>query len=249
MNIKLMALLFVYIAFSMSTLHFVFSQEICSEEYRPVCGKNNITFFNECIMGYAGVEKIKDGVCNANENLLLEPPIDTDRLSRETQNQNKPLEEYKSPNFNPSSKLNSNIKQSKTQRISPTSCELYNETNCALFSNCKTHYQKKWIFFRGEFSKCTDSAQSNALLFTKEDLKCPTVIDYVCGEDKVTYPNSCYAQLRGINVAYNNRCEDIKCDEFDENACLNFKTFCKTDYDYQFFYFGKKSFNGCDYRN
>lgn len=37
----------------------------CTEEYAPVCGYNNVTYWNECLAVKAGTEKMKTGQCDA----------------------------------------------------------------------------------------------------------------------------------------------------------------------------------------
>ena len=37
---------------------------ICTEEYNPVCGCNNITYSNPCVAEGAGVMSWEEGECN-----------------------------------------------------------------------------------------------------------------------------------------------------------------------------------------
>jgi hypothetical protein len=41
---------------------------VCTREYRPVCGCNDITFSNKCEAKCAGVKNFKEGSCSEKSN-------------------------------------------------------------------------------------------------------------------------------------------------------------------------------------
>ena len=65
--------------------------EVCSEQYEPVCGKDGITYFNECIMGYAGVELKFRGDCSGKETISPEdvPGVEEEIIAQEVLNPSK----------------------------------------------------------------------------------------------------------------------------------------------------------------
>lgn len=215
---------------------FTYSFEICPEEYSPVCGNDNITYFNECIMKNAGAQLEFRGVCNKDENLLEEPPI--------PKNQS---EEYEEELKSELSILDYKNKD-KTKKNVLNVCENYNQSVCNENPNCESYYKRKWFFFRSfDYCDVVSSPVKNTLQIDN-NVDCPNIVDAVCGEDLITYPNSCYAKNQGVEILYQQRCEEIKCNSFDENSCLNYNLICSPTYSYSFLFFGEKTFMSCSFK-
>lgn len=51
--------------------------EICTLEYRPVCGDDGITHGNACGACAAGVNTFEEGVCPGDEDHIITPPAET----------------------------------------------------------------------------------------------------------------------------------------------------------------------------
>lgn len=229
--------------FTLSIFIFIFipisySFEICSEDYFPVCGQDNITYFNECIMKNAGVGLAFVGVCDKDQNLLEEPP-----LPSETEINNSENEETKS-----NSKNNDLSIIEFENRYSLNACNSLNETSCSNNINCDSKFKRSWLFFKS-FDFCSKKeAIDPTILYLDESIECSNIVNSVCAEDLNTYPNACYAQSSGLDVLYNQRCEEIKCETFDENSCLNYNLICTPNYSFSFLFLGEKDFISCSYK-
>ena len=215
-----------------------YSFEICSEEYLPVCGQDNITYFNECIMKNAGTQLAFDGLCDKDQNLLEEPPMPSEIEINNSENekfdftsQNEDLSIIKFEN-----------------RYSVNVCNNLNETSCNNNINCDSKFKRSWIFFKS-FDFCSEREVIDpTILYLDESIECSNIVNSVCAEDLNTYPNACYAQSAGFEVLYYQRCEEIRCENFDENSCVNYDLICTPNYSFSFLFLGEKDFISCSYK-
>lgn len=225
-----------------------FSFEICSQDYDPVCGKDNITYFNKCIMNNAGIEIQFSGVCFKDEDLLEEPPkpAETD-LDNKTQ-KDVSIISTSSNSIDSTTKIQNPVDTSSNSKFISSSCSNLNKSMCIENSNCKANYKRSWIFFKSyDFCSQKDKIESRAV-FLDETIDCSNIVDVVCAEDLNTYPNSCYAENKNLDILYTQRCEEIKCNNYDENSCLSYDKICKPSYSFSFLSFGEKEFLSCSFK-
>ena len=204
--------------------------EVCSHEYEPACGVDDITYFNSCIMRNAGTELGYRGVCKQDVGILDELTMLGGDFSDEDDN----FSENSQPDL-----------ENTNEYVDI--CSNLNRNSCELNPNCQVN-TKSFLFFFERFDSCSIRRAINTELLVNEEIECSKLINFVCAEDLKTYPNSCYAKSQGLEVLYNRRCESIECDTYNEHTCINFDKFCRPKYSREFIFFGEKTFEECRFR-
>lgn len=229
-----MKFIFIISIFCILSIHLysfsVYSFEICSQEYDPVCGVDKITYFNECIMRNAGAVLDYRGVCEHDIGVLNEPPISISDYQDE-------LEEIGRM------QARNNFDNNDSDSI----CTNLDKHACRSSKQCQVN-TRKILFFFNRFDSCSIKRTIDSNIFLDSSINCSNIINFVCAEDLRTYPNACFARSQGLEILFRKRCEDIACDSFDENTCLNYNSICRARYSRSFIFFGEKTFEECTFR-
>lgn len=230
---KIIIMFSIFVLFLLNSYSFsTYTFEICSQEYEPVCGIDKITYFNECIMRNAGATLDYRGVCEHDIGVLNEPPISISDYTEE-------LEEI--------AKMQSLNSRNSGDDVDDSICSNLNRDACESTQQCQAN-TRKFLFFFNRFDSCSIKRTIDSNIFLDSSINCSNIINFVCAEDLRTYPNACFARSQGLEVLFRKRCEDIACDSFDENMCLNYNSVCRARYSRSFLLFGDKTFEECRFR-
>ena len=203
----------------------ILKPEICTKEWMPVCGCDNVTYGNACEAAFSGVSVDYDGECNANPGNCLDNGMCA------------------------ATEFCAKLDCSDSQGVcapKPEACIALYDPVCGCDGNtygngCEAAAAGMSVNYGGECGEgpavCWDNSMCLPAQYCAMDSCdagmgecaakpeiCPMILDPVCGCDGKTYDNACLAASEGMNIAYKGNCEVVEgC--LDNDMC-GFDEYC-----------------------
>lgn len=190
----------------------------CTNECKPVCGKDGITYRNSCYLTCnSNTDFDYEGPCKQKECGVKPPfPLIPSKIrfcKKPCTNECKPVCGKNGKNYRNFCYLNCN---SNTQLAYHGFCK----------KKCQDIYQPVCGEDGKTYPNACEAEVNGVKIVSQGPCKCicPLFVNEVCGVDGVTYRNACHANCAGVKIKFNHACVDCS-----QKCITNYIPVCGSD--------------------